>query len=282
MIKWILLVLCVYYFSLSSLDRKYIWLTIKNRHRIGNSDLVSLDIFFKFLLVPFCSKNYFSRITEGAIYASHAYEHFPHVTEQMNDKVFWSQFLPSVGVPTPPILYNSDDIVPDEYYIVKPRRGIRGKGVRKILGKYVSIDIDYVVQPIVVDCTYPGSRTFRIVTLYNGDLFKVAEYTNNKITSNHATGGHVDDDAVDKIEPSIIEKLLQIHIKHFPFIHSIGWDVMVSCDSYYVLEGNVFHGAFVPETTTEEKITEYKQSFNTYLNHRHLCVNTDHSNTCTQ
>ena len=263
MIKWIIIILFIYYFSLSSLDCKYLWLTIKNRKLIGNNDSVSFHLFLKFLLIPFCSKNYFSRITEGAIYNSYAYEKFPYVTEQMNDKLFWYHFFQRVGIPTPQIL---NEVIPDEYYIVKPRKGTRGKGVRKMLGKNITFNEEEVVQPIVSDCSYKGSRTFRVVTLYNGDLFRVAEYTNNKlITSNHATGGNVDENAIHKLDPSIVDKLLKVHTQYFPFIFSIGWDVMLGCDSYYVLEGNVFHAAFVPETTPEDQINWYKNSFEHYL-----------------
>lgn len=59
----------------------------------------------------------------------------------------------------------------------------------------------------------------------------------------------------------ISEKLLNLHKKEFDFVPYIGWDVILSCNGPFVLEGNVAPALFGVKLSkfTNDMISIYKK-----------------------
>tara|TARA_X000000950_G_scaffold286450_1_gene395405 strand:+ start:381 stop:1295 length:915 start_codon:yes stop_codon:yes gene_type:complete len=191
-----------------------------------------------------------------------ALEHSHDVVKKMYSKIYWYEVLRKENILTPKVIayWNGDKLVmydkPEKnvLYISKPNYGSNGNNVKlqtfdefiKSLGNREEM----ILQEFVKDC-YKDNRTVRILTKFiNGKV-----YTSN--SSNHFSE-YVASNVLDKktyvcksqncnflskeendLISYICEKLKAVHEKKYYFVPYIGWDLILSCNGPYILEGNV-------------------------------------------
>jgi hypothetical protein len=204
------------------------------------------------------------------MYKAYVVKHHPSLAENMMSKVFWNHVFVQHGVPQPRMhatcikgqltTYTAEDDESPTGYIVKPNRGLAGRGVRRVdtCPSCVRGEEDWVCQERVVNC---GEYTehYRIVTLWDGRVFSVSLMQSgvpNAVTSNLAMGGssemlcygHGCQMAFPDVVRDISHQLADVHKLGFDVVFSIGWDVIVSCDPdgtpgrAFALEGNLKNG----------------------------------------
>lgn len=248
-----------------------------------------LYMLWKGLITPFCGKNYIERITEGSPYGIYLYEHHPELAKMMNNKLYWNDTFSAEKIPHPTLIATKSNgktsikqyIQPDKNYIIKPVSGARGYGVEQISGVQAEqiLETDqydlknFLIQEKLFDCDVNRARHFRLVTLYSGQKFVLwrLEAPNAKnIVSNHGKQGKVEvctnlkctdlnavqQEAIDHIS----NKLAKLHQRKYSDVVSIGWDLMINCESdnikAYCLEGNIccsvwFYGEHIPDQLIE-------------------------------
>jgi len=292
-----LIYLIVFYYKLDLLDRYSLYLLLKNINITNSNADVSLftkiETIMKFLIVPFKKKGYFEEVSEGSIYSSYLYEHFPAYTHLLNNKYFWNNLFKKENINHPdlylvirnnkPIIVKK--IIPYKHYIIKPINGALGFDIHKVKGRDIDINKynNVLVQELMFDCKSKYIRNFRFVSLYDGSRFYLSEYINktkNKIASQRIHGGTVrlcDNQKcnhLSKLESVELDKMMfrlqQLHIRKFGHIFSFGWDIMFNCKENELkivcLEGNIFHTTWIyPQLVDNKLISEYKNEFIKFL-----------------
>jgi len=233
--------------------------------------------YFKYFTAPFYfDRNRLTKITDGEIFNAYCFTTKYSKTQQLiQSKMFWNDYftqndirVPKLYATTSPFkLYNT--LLPDEEYICKPEYGTTGDNVSLILGKDVKpTEVNTLIQQKVNSCEYDGSRTFRVITTYDGEILAIYEFRNgNNIVSNIVKGGtfQIYKDT-QKLEETI-NKLQNLHTRDFNFAFSIGWDLMLDCDGVYVLEGNWPSGLLGNRDDKDEFIKEIKHKFEEFYRH---------------
>lgn len=233
--------------------------------------------YFQYFTAPFYfDRNRLTKITDGEIFNAYCFTTKYAKTQQLiQSKMFWNDYftqndirVPKLYATTSPFkLYNT--LLPDEEYICKPEYGTTGNDISLILGKDVKpTEVNTLIQQKVNSCEYDGSKTFRVITTYDGELLVIYEFRNdNNIVSNPIKGGtsQIYKDT-QKLEETI-NKLQNLHTRDFNFAFSIGWDLMLDCDGVYVLEGNWPSGLFGNRDDKDEFIKEIKPKFEEFYRH---------------
>ena len=241
--------------------------------------------YFQYFASPFYfDRNRLTKITDGEIFNAYCFTtKYAKIQQSMQSKMFWNDYFTQNGI-TVPMLYATtspyeeyNTILPNEKYICKPEYGTTGNDISLILGKDVKpTEVNHLIQQKVNSCEYDGSRTFRVITTYDGEVLVIYEFKNdNKIVSNMIKGGTsricgtlVCDDVKDKHRlQETINKLQQLHRRDFNFAFSIGWDLMLDCDDVYVLEGNWPSGLFGKREDMDEFIEEIKPKVEKFYRH---------------
>jgi glutathione synthase/RimK-type ligase-like ATP-grasp enzyme len=226
---------------------------------------------FRIIVDPYA----FAKFTEGALYNAHGVGY--SLLSQTEDKLFMHQVFQRNNLLTPRLyaysktnkkvvyLHKIDD---KETYIVKPRFGCLGNGILKVRGKYIKSFLqkrpNYLVQKFLKDCTNSNfARHYRINTLYDGTVIKVIQLSQRnaeRIASNFIQGSNITYEPVPKEIKNLIKKVSKFHKIHLSNVLSVGWDLMLHCDTYvkhaYVLELNIGHGA-VHEESSKDDIAHY-------------------------
>ena len=198
----------LFYYKLDVLDRYSLYLLLKNINITNTNIEVSLytkiEIIMKFVKVPCKKKGYFEEVSEGSIYSSYLYEHFPVHTQLLNNKYFWNNLFKNENINHPelylliqnkkPIMFKK--INPHKHYIIKPLNGTLGFNIHKVKGSEIDINKynNVLIQELMFDCKSKYIRIFRFVSLYDGSRFYLSEYINktkNKISSQRIHGGTV-------------------------------------------------------------------------------------------
>lgn len=191
------------------------------------------------------------------------------LTKSMQNKLYWYKIFKKYNINTPEVFlyFDSNKIIKindfnknETIYIMKPVYGTEGQNIKKItlpeFMKYIKTSKDQVLlQQYIKDCWTNNARNFRIVTFHDQNqtqVFFVKEnFQNNinKIASNVGNGGipkmckNVECDFLTYKEQHLLmnisERLIHLHYSEFKIIPFIGWDVILSCDGPYLLEGNV-------------------------------------------
>jgi hypothetical protein len=196
----------------------------------------------------------------------------------MQNKLYWDNLFKKNNINTPSIAgIISNGIVKknklfniNKEYIVKPIVGGLGKNIMKYDENNIPNNNDYIIQEKIIQNDIKGH--FRINTIYNKKV-KTHMLSNiylclnaeNKIASNSHNGGSCNEIDINKnsmrylksvdlkylnfdiknikLKLKIaIEKAIKLH-KTLPlYCISVGWDVMLSDNNYYFLEGNIPHG----------------------------------------
>lgn len=234
------------------------------------------------LSLPFRRTSYFSELSEGGFYGLECIRR--GVDGPLNDKLHWANLFEKHSIPYPKtIAYTHGREVTyvnrwDSHstYVSKPRFGMMGIGVHRILGANIPAELgkkNIIIQELLKDCRTDKVRSFRCVTLHDGSTFQIYEFTSptGGLGSCRITGGTVTMCA-DKCPTEVAEltaRLGAVHTAEYPEMFSIGWDVMMNCGksySAYALEGNLAHCAwFYPEAFNIKSINEYKRKFAAFL-----------------
>jgi hypothetical protein len=196
---------------------------------------------------------------------------------KINTKYNWFRFFKKYNIKTPEILgiinNNKLNVISKSFdnkkkYYYKPDIGFQGKRIyyinyEEFLNK--NIKEDYVIQDKVLDNKYPNNpRLIRYITVFNkktnsiDDLIFRIYYgkRNNDITNSRNSNHTFDCDSFnckyfDNGEKILINKirnqLRDLHFNYFKSIDNIGWDLMISKEYAYVLEGNFCNGTQLSE-----------------------------------
>lgn len=184
-------------------------------------------------------------------------------------KMYWHRLFNKYNISTPKLLgiienknfkQLNNSYSENKKYIIKPDLGMLGEGIEfESVNKFIKddgIDQKYLVQERIYDCTiekkYP--RHYRFITyIEDGKVnpFMLIEYKlkkSNKLKSNFEkysikTNCSLDgckhfNDNEKKYMEIAMKKLIKLHSKELSCLIIIGWDIMLGCDNYYVLEGN--------------------------------------------
>jgi glutathione synthase/RimK-type ligase-like ATP-grasp enzyme len=237
-----------------------------------------LKVVFNILIKTPMNKEIFAYQTEGSLYnALYLFKKLEtkKIIRVFSDKLSTNKLLLEHNIPCPKLFQFSDEngywncinpLESDTEFIIKPRYGCLGNGIMKKKGKDIfSIHSpNLIVQEYLNDCDHDsGSRHYRIISLFNGELFDIIQcstFSKKEITSNYGNSLHFELMEVDLELQKIITKLCNFHQKLYSSIISIGWDVILHCKDGkkypYVLEGNIPHAVIYP-TTNKNKLNKY-------------------------
>ena len=212
------------------------------------------------------------------------------------DKITWYNLFKKYNIQTPTILASIDNNLDikiydksfdkNKEYILKPVIGFGAKNItfisynnllNKINNNEFNVDETFLFQERIYDCNKEKNnpRHIRIYSVKtNNDIeyitFSIFNGKKNSVASNYHQGGSIvycfellckelSHDEKNKLK-DIGEKLKKLHknIKK----DLIGWDIILACDSAYVLEGNVCPGTrFLDEKTNERYYELYENVY---------------------
>lgn len=206
------------------------------------------------------------------------------------DKITWYNLFKKYDIKTPTILASIDknkelkiydkSFDKNKEYILKPVIGFGAKNItfisynnilNKINNNEFNVDETFLFQERIYDCktkqTNPRHIRIYSVSTNNGIqyiTFSIFNGKKNSVASNYHQGGSIvycfellckelSDDEKNKLK-DIGEKLKKLHknIKK----DLIGWDIILACDSAYVLEGNVCPGTRFLDEKTNQRYNE--------------------------
>lgn len=272
MLKYILLLYIILGFiNTNRIERKMMYNLITNGDfKNVSQHPVEYDIgIWKYLTAPFYfDRNRLTKISNGEIFNAYCFtKPYANIQRDLQSKIFWDMYLPRNGINVPKLYATTKpfriykNIDPDKEYISKPEYGTTGNGVEIIRGGNVGpTETNQLIQEKIGSCGYHGSRTFRVITTYNGEVLVIYEFKNDhEITSNIDKGGtsRVRTDVPEIAET--VDKLRTLHVRDFNFCFTIGWDLMVDCDDVYVLEGNWPSGLYGFINKNDEFIEKVKR-----------------------
>lgn len=197
-----------------------------------------------------------------------ALEHDQKLVKKMHSKIFWFKIFSKFKIKTPNVICFYDGKKNYFYkrpennvkYISKPNLGSNGNNVtlktfNEYLNKIKYTDEEYILQDYVIDC-FKKNRALRIITKSINGNFEI-DTTSNHFSNNINSNSIIKTSQICKSKNCdflsseenrmidiISEKLLKLHKGQFDFVPYIGWDVILSCDGPYVLEGNVAPALF--------------------------------------
>lgn len=246
------------------------------------------------LLLPFLSANALARVTEGVMYSLYDASRNQEMVEKSLDKLDWEKEFNTRNIKTPKVYAYSeqgrvimlDPLPPSDKFIVKPRKGMLGIGVKVLSAQQALMLLerqdDLIIQERIADCS-GLVRHYRVVTQSDGSVFTTIEMSNDTgAVSNYGAGGKVvlcengdciDNVLVKKELTDITQSLAQMHINsEYSKAFTIGWDVMIDCrdgiPKAYCLEGNVPNASWLwPALCPDDMIERYKLAFAEHINH---------------
>jgi hypothetical protein len=277
MLKYVLLLYVILVLiNTNSIEKKMLYTLIKNGDfKNVSQHPVEYDIGIgKYLTAPlYFDRNRLTKVSYGELFNAYCFtKPYAKVQQELQSKLFWDEYLPRNGINVPKLYATTnplrvyEDIDPEKEYISKPEYGTTGNGIKIVRGEEIRpTETNHLIQEKIGSCGYDGSRTFRVITTYDGEVLVIYEFKNDdKITSNTAKGGtsRIRTDVPEIVET--VEKLRTLHVRDFDFCFSIGWDLMVDCDDVYVLEGNWPSGLYGKVNNNDEFIEKVKRKANRF------------------
>lgn len=241
-------------------------------------------------LIPFKENNYIYKFSEGTFYNSYIVINNKDTIHNFNDKSYWFNIFNKYNINHPKVIfikknnkiYKLNNYNRNKMYIIKPLHGTLGENVKKISGtdinNYIKKENNIIIQNQLVDCHSENVRHFRYISLYNGEKFILVEIISkkkNKVTSNG--GKHIlcnvkCNNLTTKQNTQLnnfINEINIMHKKEFPYVFSIGWDIMIDCtetgDKLYCLEGNLAHSIWFNEFYSDSIVNSYKSKLTKFL-----------------
>lgn len=209
------------------------------------------------------------------------------------NKYSWFKIFNNNDIPTPMVYAIVEDeklnILNKDFdynkkYIFKPNVGLKGRDIyfdsyNNIKKNKVTFGESMLIQERIYDCKYGTKkpRHIRLHSIYNEKenevyslTFLIFDGKEEKIMSNFHQGGTITDcfdlkcDNLSKEEKykivEVTNKLLKLHKKLRRTM--VGWDIILACDTAYVLEGNICPGT---ERLNKESVKKYeKLSYENY------------------
>lgn len=279
----IYLFICIIaYFSLSDLDKTVLtsaYSFYKLSESCASTSIFSFYFLFK-LLLPFrilVDEHAFAKVTAGALYNFHLVPY--ELALSTEDKLYMHNVFVENNLSTPILYAYSNDhewvmvenIDEKETYILKPRYGCFGNDIEMIKGHEIHARLkkDFLVQQFLKDCTnHNNARHYRVVTMYNGDIFAILQLSqkdSTKITSNLVKGSTNTNDPIPQEIHELSERAALFHKENYK-VMSIGWDIMLDCAGFkkaYILELNIGHSILREDSSTDE-IVRYKKYANDF------------------
>ena len=246
------------------------------------------------LLLPFLPTNTLAKVSEGVMYSLYDASRNQNMVEKSLDKLDWEKEFNTRNIKTPKVYAYSeqgrvimlDPLPPADKFIVKPRKGMLGIGVKALPGRQAIMLLesqdDLIIQERMADCS-GLVRHYRVVTQSNGRVFTTIEMSNDTgAVSNYGAGGKViicengeciDNVLIKKELDDMTQSLAQMHVNsEYSKAFTIGWDVMIDCTNgiptAYCLEGNVPNASWLwPALCPDDMIERYKTAFAQHINH---------------
>lgn len=275
MLKYVLfLYILLVFINTNSIEKKMLYTLIKDGDfKTVSQHPVEYDIGIgNYLTAPFYfDRNRLTKLSDGEVFNAYCFtKPYAKIQQNLQSKLFWDEYFPQNDINVPKLYATTkpfriyEDIDPEKEYVSKPEYGTTGNGIKIVRGREIKpTETNHLIQEKIGSCGYDGSRTFRVITAYDGEVLVIYEFKNDdKITSNVAKGGtsRVRTDVPEIVET--VEKLRALHVRDFDFCFSIGWDLMVDCDGVYVLEGNWPSGLFGKINKTDAFIDKVKTKAN--------------------
>lgn len=204
------------------------------------------------------------------------------------NKYSWFKIFNDNDIPTPMVyaIVKDDklnilnkDFDYNKKYIFKPNVGLKGRAIYFDSYNNIKNNVTFgeamLIQERIYDCKYgiKKPRHIRLHSIYNEKedevyslTFLIFDGKEEKIMSNFHQGGTITDcfdlkcNNLSKEEKykivEITNKLLKLHKKLKRAM--IGWDIILACDTAYVLEGNICPGT---ERLNKESVKIYEKLF---------------------
>ena len=185
-----------------------------------------------------------------------------------HSKIFWDNLFNKYDVPTPKIHGSIDDgnvklynTYNNSECIIKPVSGGFGTGIQKFDQNNIPHTGKYIIQELIqTDGHYrlaTGCNDLLNITYYrrNGDNIASNGHNNGQRYTSKCSGDICEFENVKTNKKIIINtKLIESAKRDALLMHKslkdidiIGWDIVISGDRYYFLEGNIFAGCVVPD-----------------------------------
>jgi len=180
---------------------------------------------------------------EMSLHGSIRYFDSNNVSDEVHSKVFWNDIFEKSGVSTPEIFgYLKNGVIqmnkrPDGKCILKPVTGGFGTGIEMFNEKRYPLEGEYIIQKFI-----KTDGHHRIVTINNSGVFThyFCEKASGKIASNGRKGGTCRSyKTPNKLIENAKRDAYRMHRENLGDIDVIGWDVVISENAYFFLEGNV-------------------------------------------
>ena len=204
------------------------------------------------------------------------------------NKYSWFKIFNENDIPTPMVYAIVEDeklnILNKDFdynkkYIFKPNVGLKGRDIYFDTYNNIKNNVKFgeamLIQERIYDCKYGTKkpRHIRLHSIYNEKedevyslTFLIFDGKEEKIMSNFHQGGTITDcfdlkcNNLSKEEQykivEVTNKLLNLHKKLKRSM--IGWDIILACDTAYVLEGNICPGT---ERLNKESVKKYEKLF---------------------
>lgn len=249
----------------------YLWFARENKDRDKDTPSLILLGLLGLFAYPLISLIY-ERKYAGALYiVPVAYDNDRHAgystVRAMQSKYFWYKTFTEHGIRTPRVVCRStrkaifvqSNVNETRVLVAKPNNGTDGVGIYKTsVQEFLrNPKPDYVLQDLLRDCFTVKARSFRVCTcvLLPDRPFFVAEYTQvrgNVLQTNRGENqgerslclARLSDTEKNMLE-QVFGKLFRLHVAKFSKVPFVGFDVMLTCQGPFVLEGNL--GGSVPE-----------------------------------
>ena len=202
----------------------------------------------KLKLVTFIlNKPYTHPKFEMSLHGSIRYFDSKNVSDEVHSKVFWNDIFEKSKVSTPEIYgYLKNGVIqmnkrPDGKCILKPVSGGFGTGIEIFNEKKFPLKGEYIIQKYI-----KTDGHHRIVTTHKNGVVShyFCQKARGKIASNNHSGGKCNSlESQNELIENAKRDASRMHRENFDNIDVIGWDIVISENKYFFLEGNVSAGS---------------------------------------
>ena len=229
----------------------------------------------------FFDYRYMQKISMGSHYNSYFMKYYTKIYNMFNDKIYWMYFCNKYNLKHPKVIKilknNKLNFKMNKNLISKPRFGCLGHDITQKINN--ENDYDIVIQKYIKDDKINGSRSYRLVTFFDGDILDFYEIHDekSKLISNYGRWKScknlkcIPSNLKNKVK-EIIDKLKIIHKNEYNFCYSLSWDFVINKKDIYLLECNLggslytFYTKIINLNKCYEKFIKFKNLKSEYYN----------------